>query len=303
MLERPPCVGFGTYLVEDPQTIKNAVKLGYRHFDCAYRYGNERMIGEAFKEIFSDESYGVKREDLWIVSKLWSNFHEPEKVAYQISETLKDLQIEYLDVFLMHWPLAIKHVADRNYMSYDENRRTILGNTPIRKTWEAMETCVDKKLTRFIGVSNMGTAMLVDLLSYCRIKPFVNQFESQPYFPNDRLIEFCRNNDICVTAYRPLGGCHKDGVTLPLADPTLLELASNSNITVGELIMAWHWTRWGTDGSYSVIPKSNGQEKQKQNLESINLRLTSEQMDVFAKLAGLQQRTCFTSFASVPLFD
>lgn len=303
MLDRPPCVGFGTYLVEDPQTIKNAVKLGYRHFDCAYRYGNERMIGEAFKEIFSDESYGVKREDLWIVSKLWPNFHEPEKVAYQISETLKDLQLEYLDVFLMHWPLAIKHVADRDYTSHDENGRTILGTTPIRETWEAMEACVDKKQTRFIGVSNMGAAMLVDLLSYCRIKPFTNQFESQPYFPNDRLIEFCKHNGIYVTAYRPLGGSHKDGVTLPLADPTLVEMAKSANMTVSELIMAWHWTRWGTDGSYSVIPKSSNQERQKQNLESVKLQLTPEQMNAFAKLGCLRQRTCFTSFASVPLFD
>lgn len=303
MLDRPPCVGFGTYLVEDPQAIKDAVKLGYRHFDCAYRYGNERMIGEVFREIFNDESYGVKREDLWIVSKLWSNFHEPEKVAYQIAETLKDLQLEYLDVFLMHWPVAVKHLADRDYDSSDGKGGTLLGTTPIRKTWEAMEACVERKQTRFIGVSNMGAAMLVDLLSYCKIKPFINQFESQPYFPNDKLIEFCRDSGIYVTAFRPLGGRHKDGVKLPLADPVLEELAKKANMTVSELIMAWHWTRWGTDGAYSVIPKSSNHERQKQNLESVKLKLTPEQMDVFAKLGRLQQRTCITSFASLPLFD
>ncbi|EFO60898.1 Aldose reductase [Giardia lamblia P15] len=303
MLDRPPCVGFGTYLVEDPEAIRNAIKLGYRHFDCAYRYGNERMIGEVFKEIFNDDSYGVKREDLWIVSKLWPNFHEPEKVAYQIAETLRDLQLEYLDVFLMHWPLAVRHLADGDYASSDGKEGTLLGTTPIRKTWEAMEACVDKKQTRFIGVSNMGTAMLIDLLSYCRIKPFTNQFESQPYFPNDRLIEFCNSNGIYVTAYRPLGGRCRDDARAPLTDPALEELAKKANLAVSELILAWHWTRWGTNGTYSVIPKSNNQERQRQNLESVKLRLTPDQMDAFARLGCVHQRTCFTSFASVPLFD
>lgn len=272
-----PILGLGTWKAvrgEVFDAVKKAIVMGYRHIDCAAIYMNEKDVGRAINECINEGV--VKREDLWVTSKLWNNSHAKDNVIPALKKTLNDLHLDYLDLYLIHWPIAFKPqvfsaMRAEHYLSLEEQ--------PIVDTWLGMEEAVAQGLTRHIGVSNFSIKKLKDLIASSSIKPTVNQVEVNPYFQQDAMLEFCQANSVHMTAYSPLGSFDRPvgmkGKDEPVLfdDSVLNELADRKGISVAQLILAWIMQR-----GISVIPKSVKPEHLKQNLDSVNIELSVDEM-------------------------
>jgi alcohol dehydrogenase (NADP+) len=259
-----PSLGLGTWK-SDPgivsAAVTTAIDLGYRHLDCAAIYGNEKEIGSALRKIFAgDGDSPIQRKDLFLTSKLWNTMHLPEDVEPALKQTLADLGCDYLDLYLIHWPVAMEK-GDNSFIPLDE--------LPIAQTWKAMEDCVAKGLVRDIGVSNFSVKKLKELLETCKIKPAVNQVERHPYLQQHELLEYCKEHDIVVTAYSPLGSQDRpaalktDGETSVLDDTVIVQIAKKHHATPAQILLQWALAT-GT----SVIPKSVSAERQQENVEA-----------------------------------
>eukprot|EP00804_Cyclotella_cryptica_P018798 CCRYP_021000-RD/>CCRYP_021000-RD protein AED:0.35 eAED:0.35 QI:346/1/0.87/1/0.71/0.62/8/1142/362 len=311
-----PKVGMGTLGIspsEASTVINEALSLGYRLFDCAPVYFNEKEIGDAFHESTS----GVPRTDVFITSKLASPFHRPEHVEPALRKTLNDLRIGYLDLFLIHWPVAFKYVefdpSARGWpdeeIDESEGGARIDPNVSIRDTWTAMERLVDKGLVKYIGVANFPVMLLHDLLSYARIPPVVNQVEIHPYNQQSKLLSYCKSRNVAVQAYSPLGlpSYKETGEPDLLLDPVLKEIAAAHGVTVAQVCLQWSLQR-----GYHVIVKSSKRNHLEENLlvnhkneyASNPIRLTSEEMD---RIASLDRNLRFTRpddwWKDMPVFN
>ena len=280
---RMPALGLGTWKA-DPgvvgDAVREAVRIGFRHIDCAPVYQNEGEIGAAFGDILSGGE--VARENLWVTSKLWNHSHRGEDVRPALEATLTDLALDYLDLYLIHWPLAHRpgvgfpEAAD-DWLSLEE--------APIAETWAAMEAAVDAGLCRYIGVSNFSVRKIEDLLKTARIRPAANQVESHPFLAQEELLEYCREQGLVYTAYSPLGSgdrapaFKKDDEPKPLADPVIAEVAARHGVTTAQVLIAWAIQR-GT----SVIPKSANAGRLAENFAAAELRLSEEDMAQIAAL-------------------
>lgn len=278
-----PAFGLGTWKSAEGEVynaVKTAIKEGYRHIDCAAAYGNEGEVGKALKEVI-DEGI-VAREDLWITSKVWCNMHAKEDVIEAIKKSLNDLQLEYLDLYLIHWPIAQK--KDIPFVSKVEDFIS-LNELPNELTWEGMEAAVNLGLTKHIGVSNFGPKALQQLIASAKIKPEMNQVESHPYFQQDDMIALCKAHDIHVTAYAPLGSGDRAAkfktVDEPvlLQEPVILEMAKSKNVGAGQILISWALHR-GT----AVIPKSVNPARIAQNFEAQTVELSENEMQQIATL-------------------
>ncbi|KAJ1690396.1 hypothetical protein LUZ63_014551 [Rhynchospora breviuscula] len=221
-----PMVGLGVWRMEGKSIrdlILSAIKIGYRHFDCAADYQNEAEVGEALEEAF--KSGLVKREDLFITTKLWNSDHG--HVLEACKDSLKKLRLEYLDLYLVHFPVATRHTGVGTTASAigEDGVLDIDTTISLETTWHAMEDLVSKGLVRSIGISNYDIFLTRDCLAYSKIKPAVNQIETHPYFQRDSLVRFCQKHGVCVTAHTPLGGAAANtewfGSVSCLDDPTL----------------------------------------------------------------------------------
>lgn len=278
-----PIVGLGTWKStsdEVYEVVKEALRLGYRHIDCAAIYGNEPGVGRALTDSFN--AGVVKREELWITSKLWNNAHAPEDVQPTLEKTLSDLNLEYLDLYLMHWPIAYKknvqyHSSADDFIPIEE--------LPISDTWEALEKTVSRGLCRHIGVSNFSIKKLEALLQTAHIKPEMNQLELHPYLQQPAMLKFCQEHSIYLTGYAPLGSSDRpdrlkvDNEPILLADPVIEKIAGRNGITPAQVLLSWAVHR-GT----SVIPKSVKQERLKENLEAAQLSLSGQDLTEIAAL-------------------
>ena len=269
-----PAVGFGTFADEGNRTktyevVKIALKAGYRHLDCAWYYGNEEAIGDAVHD-FLKENSSVKREDLFIGTKVWIHLMAPEDVRWSLNDSLKKLRLDYVDSFLIHWPFAAQKQDQHNPVQKENGQVAMdeeLTNNP-QRTWRAMEELCDAGKAKAIGVSNWTPAMLKDMLSWARIPPAINQVELHPYLPSNELVKFCLDNHIIPEAYSPLGS---QGQVMKTADmvarnPTLNSIAEKSGHTLAQILIAW-----GVRRGYVVLPKSSTPSRVESNFEPIDL--------------------------------
>lgn len=278
-----PVIGLGTFGSDSiphetvASTVKRAIISGYRHIDCASVYGNEKNIGNTLKEIIADGI--VKREDLWITSKVWNDKHG--KVEESCRQTLEDLQLEYLDLYLVHWPFPNFHPPKCDVTTRNPDARPYI-HEEFMKTWRQMESLVEKGLVRNIGTSNMTIPKMKLLLSDCRIKPACNEMELHPHFQQPELFEFCQANNIQPIAYCPLGSPgrpERDRTpddTVDLEDPVILSIAKRLNVSPAKVAI-----RWAVQRGQIPIPFSVNHFFE--NLEAaVDLHLTEEDMKAIA---------------------
>ncbi len=278
-----PILGLGTWK-SDPGDVYDAVKValeaGYRHIDCAAIYGNEKEVGDALTDAFEEGI--VDRSDVWITSKLWNNAHDPEHVRPAIEDTLSDLQIESLDLYLVHWPVVLK--PDVSYPETGDDFIP-LDEQPLSETWHAMEEVMDVGLTRHIGVSNFSIEKLQSLTETANYKPEMNQIEMHPYLQQPDMLEYADDAGIHLTAYSPLGSMDRpdeikaDDEPVLMEDPTIHEIADRHDASPAQVLISWAIHR-GT----AVIPKSVTPSHIKDNLAAADLELTDEDMDAIADL-------------------
>jgi alcohol dehydrogenase (NADP+) len=279
--DRMPILGLGTWESkpgEAYKAVKEAILLGYRHIDCAPAYGNEPEIGQALSESF--EEGVVTRDQMWITSKLRNNAHAPEDVEPALDKSLSDLQLSYLDLYLIHWPVSYKRGV---LLPKSAAEMIPLDVLPISKTWEAMEITMDKRLCRHIGVCNFSIVKLRQLLDGARLKPEMNQIELHPYLQQSSILDFCGKNRVHVTAYSPLGSpgrplaMRSENEPVLLEDLTITKIAARREVTKAQALIVWAIHR-GT----AVIPKSVNMARMKENLDATKLSLTEEDMQEIA---------------------
>lgn len=285
-----PIIGLGTWRSkpgEVYQAIRWALKIGYTHFDCADIYNNQAEIGQAFHDAFNEDN--LKREDLFITSKLWNDAHEPQYVRPTLDQTLKDLQIDYLDLWLMHWPVAQKHGTTEPQSEQD---MVSLTDLPLELTWAEMEKCLTDGKVKAIGVSNFGQKNLQTIIDKGQISPAVNQIECHPYLQQNELIDFCRKNMIAVTAYSPLGSGTESSTPELLNDPVIKQISERLNISPAQTVLAWNINR-----GLCVIPKSVHEKHLQENIAAVNINLDEADMKQIASLDRNKRYINGSSFA------
>eukprot|EP00042_Codosiga_hollandica_P058723 m.889692 g.889692 ORF g.889692 m.889692 type:complete len:356 (-) comp59947_c0_seq1:3927-4994(-) len=290
-----PLVGFGTFnswqdAGKVAEAVVTAVEIGYRHIDCASFYDNEKEIGQSLKQLF--ERKLVQRSDLFLVSKLPQPCHARADVRPRLEQTLADLGVESVDLYLIHWPESWTLASWQGQVAYSgvgaetlineagQEVRFDRASVPIRETWEALEECVAAGLCKRIGVSNFSIAQIQDILTYCKVKPTAHELELHPYLTQADMLAFCHGNGIHVTAYSSLGrGWHKgDDQPELMQDPVIKRVASEVGKTVGQVLL-----RWATQQSISVIPKSLTPSRIAENF-ALDFTLSSDQMTAISAL-------------------
>jgi aldehyde reductase len=231
-----PALGCGTLIPDRAETTRatqDALEAGFRHFDCAERYQNEREAGEGLRAGIAAK--GLSRQDLFITTKLWNSNHRPERVQPACQASMDRLGLDYLDLYLIHTPFAFKPGDDQD--PRDENGNVIYDRgVTLFETWEAMEDLVDQGKCRAIGLSDCGVEDLLRIFESSRIKPSVVQVESHPYLPRTEFLEVCNDKGIVLLAFAPLGHGIKPG---PLQEPIILEVARRVNQSPAQVLLAW----------------------------------------------------------------
>lgn len=276
-----PLLGFGTWKStpgEVKQAVIEAIKVGYRHIDCAHVYQNENEVGDALKECI--DSGICKRDELFITSKLWNDKHAPEDVMAALDNTLANLKLNYIDMYLIHWPVATK-----TFMPSTASDFWSPEELPISVTWEAMEKCYNSGKAYGIGVSNFSIEKIEDLLSKCVTPPAVNQVERHPYLNQSSLLEYCTRKGIHMTGYSGLGSSDRPIVLKALNEPILLndpivsEIAEEHFSTPAQVLLIWA-IKTGT----STIPKSVKPHRISENFQCLNITLSDENIEAMNKL-------------------
>ncbi|KAN0055893.1 hypothetical protein ACTA71_011780 [Dictyostelium dimigraforme] len=298
-IHKIPMIGLGTYDGAKPGEVGNAVKValknGYRHIDGAAIYLNEKEIGNSLKEVFNEGE--IKREDIFYVSKLWNSCHNASLVRKHCEKTIEDLGIDYLDLYLIHWPIAFENSDPSGITTEsldDENGNLIIAPVSIRETWQEMEKLVEYGLVKSIGVSNFNVQNLIDLLTYAKIKPAVNQVEVHPYLTQLNLQEFCDRHGILLTAYSPLG----QGKCNLLNNEILKSIATKYNKTVANVIFKWLNQR-----GIVTIPKSGNPSRIIENFNIFDFHLSNEEIEKINSLNSNLRTCCPIAHWNIPLFD
>eukprot|EP00088_Acartia_fossae_P054792 TRINITY_DN6324_c0_g1_i1.p1 TRINITY_DN6324_c0_g1~~TRINITY_DN6324_c0_g1_i1.p1 ORF type:complete len:320 (+),score=53.58 TRINITY_DN6324_c0_g1_i1:37-996(+) len=278
-----PLIGYGCWKLDKDKAanlVEKVLSIGYRHIDSACDYGNEVEVGQGINNAIKN---GIcKREDIFVTSKLWNTYHAPEHVLQACQRTLSDLNLEYLDLYLIHFPISLKFVPfEKRYPPewfHDpeaQDKKMEFASVPVADTWRAMESLVEKGLVKNIGVSNWNCQGLRDLMSYAKIKPSVLQVELHPYLQQNKLVQYAKSQGMVVTGFSPLG----HGVSYwredfsCLKEEPVIEVAKAKNVSPAQVLL-----RWGIQRGYSVIPKSVTESRVKENFDVFGFELNDEEM-------------------------
>jgi alcohol dehydrogenase (NADP+) len=285
-----PAVGLGTFgsdhysASQIAEAVLGAAAIGYRHFDCAAVYGNEKEIGTSLQEIISS---GIPREDMWITSKLWNDKHAEEDVIPACRQTLRDLQVEYLDLYLIHWPFPNHHAPGVDVNSRDPHAVPYIHEN-FMKTWRQMEKLVKLGLVRHIGTSNMTIPKLKLLLRDAEIKPAANEMELHPHFQQPELFKYCVDHHLAPIGFAPIGSPTRPDRdrtpedTVDIEDPVIAKIANRLNVHPAVICIKWAVQRGQIPIPFAVHP-----EQYWANLKAATTEpLTNEEMQ---EIAGIDK--------------
>jgi len=289
----PPPVGLGLWKIEKPAVaglVVEAVRAGYRHLDSACDYGNEAEAGDGIRQVLSAGL--CRRDDLWVTSKLWNTFHDPRHVRPACERTLHDLGLDHLDLYLVHFPIALAYVSPeiRYPPGWFHDPRAAQPRmqpvrVPLADTWGAMEGLVQAGLVRNIGVCNYGVSLLRDLLASARVRPAVLQVELHPSLTQEKLLRFCRDERVAVTAFSPLGAPSYVPLGMATAADSVLEhpavvaAARAVGRTPAQVVL-----RWAVQRGTGVIPKTSRPERLRENIAIFDFELSVDQMAAISAL-------------------
>jgi aldehyde reductase len=276
-----PLVGLGTWLSK-PGEVANAVRIalknGYRHIDCAQAYENQKEIGEVLHEVFTKGE--IKREDVFITSKVWNTFHSHQRALDAVDTILEELRIPYLDLCLIHWPMGYKEGGELFPKKGDKME---YSDVDYLDTWKALEEKVKEQKIRSIGLSNFGIEQIKRVIANGSIRPAVLQVELHPYFQQKDLQKFCASENIVLTAYSPLANpampFHKEGDPNVLHDPIISRIAKNHNKTNAQVAL-----RGAIQKGIVVIPKSVNEKRILENFNVWDFELTPEELKEYEKI-------------------
>jgi len=277
-----PQLGLGTWLSKPGEVgdaVRMALEVGYRHIDCAMAYGNQEEIGHVFRRVF--ESGKVKREEVFVTSKIWNTFHSYPKATEAVDIMLKELQLSYLDLVLIHWPHGF-HEGE-GYFPKDDNGKIMYAATDYVETWRALEDAVKAGKVRSIGLSNFNVRQIERIMQHGGVRPAVLQVEAHPYFQQRPLVDWCTKNGIVVTVYSPLANnahvTRKEGQPNLLEDKTMLDLAKKHHKTPAQIAL-----RWAVQRGTVAIPKSIKRNRLEENFHVWDFQLSDDEMKSMDRL-------------------
>lgn len=291
--DKLPVVGLGFWKIareSAAEVVAEAIRVGYRHFDCACDYGNEAEVGAGIHAAIAEGL--CRREDLWITNKLWNTYHSKAHVRQALDHSLHVMGLEYFDLYLIHFPISLRFVPF--HMRYPpgwvfdpvgEHARMEHVHIPVAETWAAMEDLATSGRVKNIGVCNFPVALLRDLRNYAKIRPAVLQVEMHPYLVQEKLLRFCNENHIAVTAFSPLGA--QSYFSLNMAEPSesvleqavVQEVAVRHGKTPAQVVL-----RWAIERGTAVIPKTSRPDRLAENLAVFDFELSPEESRAISSL-------------------
>lgn len=288
-----PVIGLGLWKVDGsaaPTLVEEAARAGWRHFDNASDYGNEAAVGSGLQNVM--RSGIARREDLWVTSKLWNTNHAAKHVREACERSLRDLKLEYLDLYLIHFPIALEYITPETrypagwFQDPDAHEpRMKPARVPIFETWHAMEELQRAGLVKNIGVSNFNVGLLRDMLAYADVRPAMLQVEMHPYLTQEKLVRFCHQEKIAVTAFSPLGApsyvplgmaTENDSV---LNEKVVRDAAAAHKKTPAQIVL-----RWAVQRGTAAIPKTTRPERLRENLAVFDFDLSATEMNSISAL-------------------